>query len=108
MLDQHQRFAEDLAQVTTVDLVDEQDEVPSIHSSPVAESDEDSVATFEAFRGRPNALHEVFVGVGLVELDHGNAKRVVFTGHDSGQSFGDDRLADPWWPLQDQVLLLVE
>ena len=106
VLDEHEEFAEDARQVAPVDLVDDED-VAGVRLGPraFAEAVEDAVLEGEAAAvGGAEALDEVFVGVGLVELDHLDGVVVLVADQAPGDSAGDEGFTGAGGALEDEVL----
>ena len=92
VLDQHEKLAEDARQVAAVDLVDDED-VGGFRVGPraFAEAVEDAGLEGESARFcGAEALDEVLVGVGLVELDHLDGAVVLVADQAPGDAAGED------------------
>ena len=110
VLDQHEKLAEDARQVAPADLVDDED-VGDLGVGPraFAEAVEDSgLEGKPAVVGGAKPLHEVLVGVGLVELDHLDGAVVPVADQAPGDPAGDEGLPGAGRALEDEVLAALE
>ena len=104
--DEHEQFPEDPGQIAPVDLVDDEDERRlRLLFRALAKLEEHPITQREAARlRRPPTLHEVLVRIGLVELHHLDGTRILVPDQAPRDSLGDERLAYPRRPLEDQIL----
>ena len=106
VLDEHEQLAEDLREVTAVDLIDDEEVVVvRVVLCLLAEAVERALLEVEALRIRAEPLDEVLVAVALVELHHHHALGVLHTHHGIGQALCGEGLAHARGALQDDVLL---
>ena len=108
VLNEHHQFAQYLAEVATVDFIDDEEVRAVVVLGPLAEVIEDAVTHHEAFLRRADALDEILVAVGLVELDHLDAGVVFFTKDGVCNLLGEEGLAYTGRALQNDVLLALQ
>ena len=106
VLDEHEKLAEYLGEVATVDLVDDEEVlVLVIVCSLLAEVIEGAPRQFEALLARAVPLDEVLIAVALVELHHLHALGILHAHHRVSQTLCDEGLAHTRSTLQYHILL---
>ena len=105
-LDEHEQLAEDLGEVSSVDLVDDEEVcVLLVVGGLLAEGVEGTLDQLEPRAGGPVPLDEILVGVALVELNELDARNVLDAHHRVGEALGCIGFTDARCALQDDVLL---
>ena len=105
-LDEHEQLAKDLGEVSTVDLVnDEEVGVLLVLGSLLTERVKGPLHQLESRTRGAIPLNEVLVGVALVELDQHDPRGVLDAHHRVGEAFGGEGLTHAGCALQDNVLL---
>lgn len=104
---QHHQLAEDLAQVSPVDLIDEEKVFSvGIVGSLLAEAVKYTLSQLEAGAVRTVAQHEILVGVVLMELHELHPGRIGLPHHRVRQPFGDVGLSNAGCALQNNIFLV--
>ena len=109
-LNEHEQFAEDLGEVATIDLVNDEEVcvLLVVVGGFLAEGIERPLHQLESRAGGAVSLDEILVGVALVELNKFDARNVLEAHHRVCEAFGDECLTNTGRTLQDDVLLCFE
>ena len=98
ILDQHEQFTEDLAEVATIDLVNNEEVRTVIVSGLSAKLIKDAGFQLEAGLGGAIAHNEVFVAVTLMELNHLDTAGIFLTHDGVGQTLSSIGLTNAGGP----------
>ena len=102
--DQHKQLTENLAEIASVDFINDKEVRAIILSSFAAELIEYALLQFKARLCGTETHDKVFVTVTLMELNHLDTV-IVFLAHDGEcQTLCSEGLADAWCALQDHIL----
>ena len=106
VLDQHKQLAKNLAQISTVDLVNDEEIIPvCIDFCFFAEIVECTLFQLKACGRRAVSHDKILIGVALVELDHHHTLDVFFSHDRVSQPLCGIGLAHTRSALQDNILL---
>ena len=105
VFDKHHQLTEYFAKVTSVNFIDDEEIGASIILGTLAEVEEYSVSHNKALFRRTNALNEVFISIGLVELNHFDTRVVLFAKDRICDLFGKEGLSNTGRALKNDVFL---
>lgn len=107
--DQHQQFTEDLAHITTVDFVyDEEEILVRLVRSFLAEPIENAVFQLKSVIYRLISHHEILVGIILMELHKFNTALILLSHNGVCQTFCSECFTDAGSTLEDDILLVFQ
>ena len=105
-LNQHQQFPENLRKIAPVDLINNEEPIPTrIVTRQPHKLMQHPIPALQPRTARPEPLHEILIPVARMKLHRRHPPLISLTHQRKRQTPSHKRFPNPWRPLQDQCLL---